>query len=568
MKADRNLFAVCAAFIIGATATALPAVAPAKAQCRLYPRRQRRLRRSGSLRRRRAARLPDTKCRPACARGAPPHAVPRGTPCTPSRSALMTGQYSIRNGLSLAAIPGTPNQLSANAYTMGQLFKDAGYATAIFGKWHLGSAPQSLPSAHGFDEFYGIPPDTSWNDEMTVSLIMVTHSIDAPESTLIEKGPWIDAAEGGRTDAARQALHARGARGDRQRPDRPLHRLHQTAAAAGKPFFLYFPFSMGHAPNTPSKQFAGKSRIGNYGDKMMEGDYHVGQVLDTLKELNIDNNTIVVFASDNGPCGWILRELGNLGTPDMGNAGPFRGELGEATEGSIRTFCFIRWPGHIETGHLLLRHVLDNGFPADFRGHPWRQTANRSCRSTAWTRRRCFSARARRARASRCSPSSARIWWLRAGSNGASTSRTCSLTGTGPADARRHVHRKLGRSVLPEGLQHRDGPARGFECRRHQPCGRCKKHSRRSLNIRRRSRSIQTHPQSTSQTLVGAAKLQHPTLAAIHLSGEGGRLRRFFLLPCQRCDRIRSLFPRGRRMVAVGPGPEVLQHPLFVRCRE
>ena len=70
--------------------------------------------------------------------------------------------------------------------------------------------------------------------------------------------------------------------------------------AAGKPFFLYLPFSMGHAPNYPSKQFAGKSRIGNYGDKMMEGDYHVGQVLDALKELKIDDNTIVVFAPTTG----------------------------------------------------------------------------------------------------------------------------------------------------------------------------------------------------------------------------------------------------------------------------
>src|ERR1700690_1312717 len=112
--------------------------------------------------------------------------------CTPSRSALMTGQYSIRNGLSLAAIPGTPNTLSKDAFPMGELFKGAGYATAIFGKWHLGSAPQSLPSAHGFDEFYGIPPDTSWNDEMTVSLKMLTHSNDAPESALIENGPWIE----------------------------------------------------------------------------------------------------------------------------------------------------------------------------------------------------------------------------------------------------------------------------------------------------------------------------------------------------------------------------------------
>ena len=129
--------------------------------------------------------------------------------------------------------------------------------------------------------------------------------------------------------------------------DRSIAFMRQQTAA-GKPFFLYLPFSMGHFPNLPSKQFAGKSRIGNYGDKMMEGDYHVGQVLDALKELKVDDNTIVVFASDNGPSGWIARELGNLGTPDMGHAGPYRGELGEATEGSLRTCCIIRWPGHVQ----------------------------------------------------------------------------------------------------------------------------------------------------------------------------------------------------------------------------
>jgi len=120
--------------------------------------------------------------------------------------------------------------------------------------------------------------------------------------------------------------------------------------AAGKPFFLYLPFSMGHFPNLPSKQFAGKSQIGQYGDKMMEGDYHVGQILDALKELEIDDNTLLVFASDNGPQGETAREMGNQGTPDMGNSGPFRGELGEVTEGSIRTFCFVRWPGKIKPG--------------------------------------------------------------------------------------------------------------------------------------------------------------------------------------------------------------------------
>ena len=86
----------------------------------------------------------------------------------------------------------------------------------------------------------------------------------------------------------------------------------------------------------------------NYGDKIMEGDHHVGQVLDVLKELKIEDNTIVVFASDNGPTGQYFANWGPLGTPDMGSPGPFRGSLGEATEGSIRTFAFVRWPGHVK----------------------------------------------------------------------------------------------------------------------------------------------------------------------------------------------------------------------------
>ncbi len=82
----------------------------------------------------------------------------------------------------------------------------------------------------------------------------------------------------------------------------------------------------------------------------MEGDYHVGQILDALKELGIDDNTLLVFASDNGPQGLTAREWGNKATPDRGNSGPFRGELGEVTEGSIRTFCFVRWPGKVKPG--------------------------------------------------------------------------------------------------------------------------------------------------------------------------------------------------------------------------
>jgi arylsulfatase len=281
--------------------------------------------------------------------------------CTPSRSALMTGQYSIRNGLSLATIPGTPNTLSGKAYTMGQLFKDAGYATAIFGKWHLGDDPQSLPSAHGFDEFYGIPPNTSWNDAVTVSLITMTHTLNVPEGTMVEKGPWLMQQKmGGPLERVKPFTPEVRAEIDNDLTERTIAFIRQQQVA-GKPFFVYLPFSVGHAPNYPSKEFLGKSRIGIYGDKMMEGDYHVGQVLDALKEMKLDNNTIVVFASDNGPCCWSLKDFGNLGSPDMGSPGPFRGELGEATEGSIRTFCFIRWPGHIapDTTSYAMFSIMD-----------------------------------------------------------------------------------------------------------------------------------------------------------------------------------------------------------------
>jgi arylsulfatase A-like enzyme len=268
--------------------------------------------------------------------------------CTPSRAALLTGQYSIPNGLSLIIVPGSDNTLSAHAYTMGDMFHGLGYATAIFGKWHLGSDPQSLPTAHGFDEFYGIPPDTSWDSATYVDSIMLTHSSEESYQELLTKGPHIvEATAGGPLHDVKPFTPEVRAGIDYELVDKSIDFV-KRQHAAGKPFFLYLPFSMGHVPNLPAKEFAGKSRIGNYGDKIMEGDFHVGQILDALRALGIDDNTIVMFASDNGPYGETTREFGNQGTPDMGNSGPFRGELGEASEGSIRTFAFIRWPGHVK----------------------------------------------------------------------------------------------------------------------------------------------------------------------------------------------------------------------------
>ena len=270
--------------------------------------------------------------------------------CTPSRAALMTGQYSIRSGLSLIIVPGTPSTLPARAFTMGELFKGLGYATAIFGKWHLGSEPQSLPTAHGFDEFYGIPPDTSWDSSMYVTTIEMTHSIPAPPEVLLAKGPHVvEATAGGALRTVKPFTPEVRAEIDYELVDKSIDFM-KRRKAAGKPFFLYLPFSMGHIPNLPARAFAGKSRIGDYGDKLMEGDFHVGQILDALKQLGVEDNTIVVFASDNGPAGENFREFGNNGSPDMGNAGPFRGDLGEATEGSIRTCAIVRWPGYVKPG--------------------------------------------------------------------------------------------------------------------------------------------------------------------------------------------------------------------------
>lgn len=280
--------------------------------------------------------------------------------CTPSRAALMTGRYSIRSGLSLVAVPGTTFSLPAREITMAEMLGEAGYATAIFGKWHLGAQPYSQPQNKGFDEFYGIPPGDTWDAFGIIRQGRQTGALDLP----LDKGPQIVEARRGEalrtvkpyTEQVRREI-------DWELVDRGTDFM-KRQKAANKPFFLYLPISRTHFPNLPSKRFEDASRIGQFGDSLMEGDAVVGKVLDTLQELGLEKDTIVVFASDNGPDGgsthiW-RRYAGHR------NAGPLSRRAGRRKrrldpnrrhDPLAGTDCAAR----------ILRDVLDHGFLPDIR---------------------------------------------------------------------------------------------------------------------------------------------------------------------------------------------------------
>ncbi len=262
--------------------------------------------------------------------------------CTPSRAALMTARYSIRSGLSLVAVEGTTFSLPAKEITMAEMLHDAGYATAIFGKWHLGGQPYSQPQNKGFDEFYGIPPADTWDAFGMIRQGHQTKSLDIP----LDKGPQTVEAKRGEplkavkpyTEEVRREIYW-------ELVDHGIDFM-KRQRATGKPFFLYLPISRTHFPNLPSKHFDGASRIGQFGNSLMEGDAIVGKMLNSLNDLGLEKDTVVVFASDNGPDGPGVRTFA-MDMQDVGSSGPYRGALGDVSEGAIRTAAIIRWPDHI-----------------------------------------------------------------------------------------------------------------------------------------------------------------------------------------------------------------------------
>ncbi|WP_254510512.1 sulfatase family protein [Anatilimnocola floriformis] len=239
--------------------------------------------------------------------------------CSASRAALMTGCYPQRVGILGALGPNAKHGIAADEKLLPELLKEQGYATAIFGKWHLGHHPQFLPQRNGFDRYFGLPySNDMWPNHPTTKTFPPLPLIDGEKT--IETNPDQTQLTTWYTERAVKFIEE----------------------SKDKPFFLYVPHSMPHVPLFVSDKHRGKTENGLFGDVITEIDWSVGQILGTLKRLNLDDNTLVMFASDNGP--WL--SYGN----HAGSAGVFREGKGTTWEGGHRVPFIARWPGKIPAG--------------------------------------------------------------------------------------------------------------------------------------------------------------------------------------------------------------------------
>lgn len=251
--------------------------------------------------------------------------------CTPSRSALLTGRFALRSGTMRVPRGGAPYGLTQWEITTAKLLAGRGYATAHFGKWHLGDQQGRYPTDQGFDEWYGIPNSTS------VSPWTSTPGFD-PKAAPV---PYIMEGRKGEKSRNLDVYDLKARRLIDTEITRRTIDFMKRNAKAGKPFYAYVPFTLVHYPTLPHPDFAGKTGHGEFADALAEMDHHVGQLVDAVQELGIVENTLVVFTSDNGP-----EEM----LPWRGWAGPWSGSYFTAMEGSLRVPFILRWPGKVAAG--------------------------------------------------------------------------------------------------------------------------------------------------------------------------------------------------------------------------
>lgn len=272
--------------------------------------------------------------------------------CTPSRSALMTGRYAIRSGNATVPVGEGVYGLVQWEQTIAESFSENGYATGMFGKWHLGRTEGRFPTDQGFDEWYGVPNST---DESTYT------SLQGFDKSGVDPTYVMDGVKGKTPKKVRVYDLDYRPLIDRELTDRAKNFMEKNAKK-DKPFLLYLPYTATHFPTMPHPDFKGKSGNGAWADLLMQIDSYVGELEDKTKELGIDENTIFIFTADNGP------EAINFGNTNLtvetsmqGSAGPWRGTLFTGYEGALRVPFVVKWPGKIKAGSVSdeIVHAMD-----------------------------------------------------------------------------------------------------------------------------------------------------------------------------------------------------------------